>query len=268
MCTVTAVLLQGGACCSIGDAPVLRVICNRDEARARADAIPPLRREFADRTAILPIDPLSQGTWIGVNDAGLVLCLLNASLQGPFLAPSRPLRSRGDIIPSLLDCDSVAEIVARVDRVNPHDFPPFRLLAITRDHLAVLASDHSTLRVQHAQPMVDPFFITSSSLGDEIVEMPRRKLFYEVLRTAPDLEAAQSQFHTHQWPGRLHLSVQMARADARTVSRTVVEVASGYARMTYHSVTDSPLAQNAPRQDSSALAAPMTLKLCAAGAAA
>jgi len=267
MCTVTAVLLHGGDCRSIGDAPVLRVICNRDEARTRADAIPPLRREFADRTAILPIDPLSQGTWIGVNDAGLVLCLLNASSMRPSVR-SRPLRSRGDIVPSLLDCDSVAEVVARADRINPLEFPPFRLLAITRDQLAVLAADQSTLNVQYTRPMADPFFITSSSLGDEIVEMPRRQLFGDLVLTAPDLAAAQHTFHAHQWPGRLHLSVQMSRADARTVSRTVVEVAGSYARMIYHSVPDGPLAPNAPRQDSPGLAAPMTLKLCAAGAAA
>jgi hypothetical protein len=60
----------------------------------------------------------------------------------------------------------------------------------------------------------------------------------------------------------------MARADARTVSRAVVEVASGYARMTYHSVLDSQLAQNSSCQNVPALAAPMTLKLCGAGAAA
>jgi hypothetical protein len=48
--------------------------------------------------------------------------------------------------------------------------------------------------------------------------------------------AAQDAFHRHSWEGREHVSVQMSRAEARTVSRTTVELSRRGARMTYERV--------------------------------
>jgi len=265
MCTVTAVLLAQDAGRSFTGAPVLRVICNRDEKRTRTEAIPPVCRRFADRTAILPIDPLSRGTWVGVNDAGLVLCLLNASAP-PIPKLGAALRSRGDIIPSLLHCESVAEVANRIDCIDPQQFPPFRLLAVSRDQRAVMTADRSQIRVQPTRSMNDPCMLTSSSLGDELVDIPRRELFRELLRSSQDLAGAQHRFHTHRWPDRPHLSVHMSRPDARTVSRTIVEVAGGYVRMTYHALLDIQPSRNQALPDASPVAVPQTVELCPAGA--
>jgi hypothetical protein len=223
--------------------------------------MPPVWREFGGRAAILPIDPLSGGTWIGVNDAGLVLCLLNATNRDLAALP-RPgaLRSRGEIIPSLLDCVAVGEAIGRAARLDCTEFPPFRLVAAGRTHVGVLASSGRIPTVQRVSPIRKPFLITSSGLGDELVDRPRRALFREFLRTSESPHLAQNRFHTHQWPDRAHLSVLMSRADARTVSRTIVELGADFARMTYFALTEAPT----PQQP----AGSMTLELSRRGASA
>ena len=77
--------------------------------------------------------------------------------------------------------------------------------------------------------------LTSSGLGDHLVEGPRRTLFDA---DPPRTAAAQDAFHRHRWADRLPLSVAMHRDDARTVSRTVVEVTPEAVTMTYTPVRD------------------------------
>jgi hypothetical protein len=76
---------------------------------------------------------------------------------------------------------------------------------------------------------------TSSSLGDALVEGPRRTLFRRFFRGTSQAAAAQDAFHDHQWPGREDVSVRMQRAGASTVSRTTVEVSASFATMIYTS---------------------------------
>ncbi len=268
MCTVSAILHPGffgriaNETSRSDSARVLRIVCNRDEKRTRTEALPPICRECGDRTAILPIDPLSRGTWIGVNDAGLALCLLNATVRGgrEMTAAGRTglLRSRGEIIPSLLDCETVSEAIGRAVRLESREFPPFRLIAASRTHLGMVASDQKSLCVQQLRPLQTHFMATSSSLGDELVDPVRRELFGELLHKSNDACEAQQRFHSHQWPDRKHLSVLMARPDARTVSRTIVEVGSDFARLTYCSLAEVQAPLSAPES--------MTLELATAEA--
>jgi hypothetical protein len=80
-----------------------------------------------------------------------------------------------------------------------------------------------------------PLLFTSSGLGDHLVEGVRCELFDEFF-TGPveSWEAAQDAFHRHRWPGREHLSVNMARPDGRTVSHAVIELREANAVFNYH----------------------------------
>ena len=55
----------------------VRIVCNRDESRLRPAARPPELRRFGQHQALMPIDPISDGTWIGVSDAPLAAVLMN-----------------------------------------------------------------------------------------------------------------------------------------------------------------------------------------------
>lgn len=232
MCTLTAIQPE-----SRGDeTPLFRVVVNRDEQRTRAEALPPRVARTGDHDAIYPIDPASRGTWIGVNTAGLVLAVLNSN---PISRPAnRPgLRSRGEIVPALLACDSVTAALAAASEIPAHEFPPFRLVAIERDRLGVVLGDSQRTTVQTLRRFDTPFLATSSGLGDHVVEQPRRDLFNAtLLRGVSDIADRQDAFHRHCWPDRHHVSVEMSRSDARTVSRTVVEVFRDSVRLTYRAL--------------------------------
>ena len=224
MCTVTIVPYDDG----------FRLVCNRDERRDRPAAIPPMNRRQSHRTAIYPQDPLGRGTWVGGNDAGLVAALLNRSINAGAPGGKGPLRSRGLIIPELLDASSVAEAVDMAADLNPAQFNPFRLVVAERMVACVLTSDGLTLSVE-TPAVTRPLMLTSSSLGDDLVFAPRQLLFEElVMQHDGAWLERQAEFHDHQWPTHPEISVRMERADARTVSRTVVNVISRGMELDYH----------------------------------
>lgn len=209
-----------------------RLAFNRDESRTRAAALPPEPRRFGRRHAMMPIDPASGGTWIAVNDAGLVLALLNVSL--PNREVNRARRSRGGIIPDLLHHASLGDVAKQVESLAFDQFPPFRLVAIHDLQLSDWKSDGSRLTASGGQPIARPLLFTSSGLGDHLVEQPRRELFERMFERDDDWEQRQDQFHRHSWPDRPHLSVCMRRSDACTVSHTLIERDPRGAWMSYY----------------------------------
>lgn len=199
--------------------------------------------------AILPIDEISNGTWIAVNDAGLTLTLLNVYQPLERVeSPAAPIRmstvadpagatprSRGTIIPALLHLGSVAAIAEKIGSVlNPAHFPPFRLIAVDAQSVIDARGDGNGLHVRVVPRHTEPLLFTSSGLGDHIVEGPRRALFAEYFQDGRNWPAQQEAYHRHSWPDRRDISVCMRREKARTVSYTVVEVTPGKVTMHYH----------------------------------
>ncbi len=236
MCTMTIVPLP---------ADRVRVAFNRDENRDRPAAKPPVRRRIGEREALLPIDPISDGTWIAANDAGLILALLNGNPPQP--VRGKAARSRGEIVPELISCDSPADALERFDRkLRPADFAPFRLVLFGRGLLADIRWDGNQSMISNRLLGGSPVLFTSSGLGDHLVEGPRRELFELHFENAADPVAAQDAFHAHRWPGREHLSVNMARVDARTVSRTVIARDDDAIQFDYFTDADSTDRESLP----------------------
>jgi uncharacterized protein with NRDE domain len=213
MCTVTIVPHAQG----------FRLMCNRDEQRTRAAALPPawqvVRAGARAARAVFPRDPQGGGTWIGANEYGLVVALLNRSgTEPPGDADARP--SRGVIVRDLMSERDLDMALQRVGALNVSRYRPFHLVVADRSG-AAFASAGSIARLR----LWSPLMFTSSSLGDGAAERMRRPLFDRLMSTAADrwLEA-QSAFHRHQWHTCPDLSVLMSRADAATVSRTTVDV--------------------------------------------
>jgi len=216
MCTVTIVPYQDG----------FRLVCNRDERRDRQIALPPSVRRLASVSAAYPSDPEGGGTWVGLNDAGVVATLLNRTVDTVADRDSVGSSSRGLIVPRLLRCRSLIEALDQVAALDVTQFRLFRLLVVQRMAAAVVTSDGASVSLE-TMTLSQPIMLTSSSLGDAFVELPRRRLFERmVLSGEPQWLRAQRTFHAHQWPSRQEISVRMERADARTVSRTVISVTS------------------------------------------
>ncbi|MDX2197351.1 MAG: NRDE family protein [Phycisphaerae bacterium] len=249
MCTVTVVPL-GGAAQAGWDA--YRLACNRDEQRTRPPAAGPRPQHAGALRAIWPVDPVGGGTWVGANECGVVLSLLNRNIEpaGPHRNED-PRESRGAIIPAALEQPSLAAVARFLkEEIDPKRYPPFRLIGVDGINSLVCEGTGATLRVEVAPLGSAPLFITSSGLGDALVEGPRRALFNEWFfaegesvaggASAPaqpramSITQRQDAFHRHSWPDRTHLSVCMRRDAARTVSFTAVTVSPDVLEFHYH----------------------------------
>ncbi len=250
MCTLTLIPLTTDAGSGV------RVACNRDESRARPPALPPEVRLAEGRQIIMPIDPVSDGTWIGASDAGLVAALLNAypaRFAAAALAPGKnPPASRGTIIPVLLGSGSLDELIERATRIDASRFAPFRLVLADSREVAELAWGSPSVELISRDLLTGPRMFTSSGLGDELVDRPRRELFRTWFHEPINWPAEQNAFHRHRWPDAPGVSVCMSRDEARTVSYTVVEISSRAATLSYY-----PLP---PNQPSAAIVASVDLK--------
>jgi len=182
------------------------------------------------REAVMPIDRLTGGTWIAANDAGLTLALLNASGG----VRSGPRSSRGRIVPSLLHHATAGEAGREASAsIDPGRYLPFRLLITDGLWLVEVASDGARLLRRTSRLGRHPLLFTSSGLGDQMVEGPRRRLFEAFFLRTTDRAKLQDAFHRHSWADRPHLSVRMERPGARTVSHTLIEVRGGVVRMSH-----------------------------------
>ena len=225
MCTLSVVPAGDG----------FRVACNRDERRTRPIALPPQIRWVVDRRTLWPCDPQSGGTWIGVNDSGLAMALLNRSVSAD--APPPPALSRGTLIPQLLGAASLETAVERARAAlkpsgGKRRFEPFTLVMLHRGRAAVVEHRAGVPEVV-VRSLGRPLLFTSSSLGDHLVDGPRRQLFAALIGSSPRPIDAQARFHRHRWPDRPDVSVCMARPDAMTVSHTVVDVSTGKVTIGY-----------------------------------
>jgi Transport and Golgi organisation 2 len=233
VCTVTIVPAAGG----------FRLSCNRDERRDRPRASPPEAHAMGRHVATFPTDPTGGGTWVGVNDAGLAAAVLNRTPSPPAPRRREGLRSRGLIIPALMDRTSLAEALEAAAALSPGAFDMFRLVLAQGDTAAVVTSDGAAFSIAISS-LTQPIMLTSSSLGDAVVEEPRRLLFERLFACdAKRWLGAQRRFHRHQWHSRQHLSVRMERADARTVSRTDIDVRSRRIDLRYCPIEDGESAE-------------------------
>ena len=245
MCTVTVIPARTVADGAGGAATPLRVVVNRDELRTRPPALPPERVRLGDRGAVMPIDPRSRGTWVAASDAGLIACLLNASPAGASVGgilnaiTADPPASRGEIIPRILTAPDIRSALKLTAAIDPVRYPPFRLLVLDAQSVFTAASDGARITLAPTAVLAGPLMVTSSGLGDHLVESPRRALYDHLLAEHADPLDAQARFHTDHAPGRAHLSVLMSRPDARTVSKTLLDLHRSYTVMRYIAIDDA-----------------------------
>jgi hypothetical protein len=227
MCTVTVVPYHDGS------GTGFRIACNRDESNNRPAAQSPRPRRFGDRTAILPIDPISDGTWIAVNDAGLAMVLLNRNPPSEKTWQPASYPSRGTIIPALLHCDDLHQAKRLACALVTNAIAPFRLILAGQGEVAEVSVYQSKQLLVERNHVDFPLMFTSSGLGDDVVEAPRRRLFQEWFRIKDDWLEQQDRFHRHSWADKKHISVCMRRDDARTVSYTVIDLRTDSATMAH-----------------------------------
>ena len=138
------------------------------------------------------------------------------------------LVSRGTIIPALIDCQGIEEVVDRLSEMDVERFAPFRMLAVDligneggRVSPRMLVLDWTREELAVETHLDGPVCLVSSGLGDSAVA-PRLELFKEMLVDGGLSATNQDAFHDHRWPDLPEISVMMSRDEAWTESVTTV----------------------------------------------
>ncbi len=117
MCTVIVLRRKGH------DWPVL-IAANRDEMSDRPWRPP--GRHWPDRPEVVGgLDALSGGSWLGINEDGVVAAVLN---RHGTLGPAPGKRSRGELVLEALDHADAAAAAGALADLNPAAYRPFNLV--------------------------------------------------------------------------------------------------------------------------------------------
>jgi hypothetical protein len=162
----------------------LIVAGNRDEMKVRPWSAP--GRHWPDRPNIVGArDDLAGGSWIGLNDTGVIACVLN---RRGTLGPADGKRSRGELVLDALDHGDARDAAEMFGHLDAGAYRPFNLfVGDDRDAFWVRATGTGA-------PVVTPIpegvsLLTAFDLNDPA--SPRTKHFLPLFRTmpAPDPEA-------------------------------------------------------------------------------
>jgi uncharacterized protein with NRDE domain len=212
MCTVSWFRHEGG----------YFLTSNRDERYTRKRADGPFSNSLRGVSYIAPIDGDHGGSWIGVNEFGLTLCLLNRYRSSP--AGQQLFTSRGLLLTNLIDCHSASEVIERLSASALETFRPFTMLVVgvigeTNLFEWTGATASARFEVDALCPLI------SSSFSEPEVHEHRIKEFQQLLTEHGSVdETVLDRFHRSHRPEAGPFSVCMHRADAATMSMSTVKV--------------------------------------------
>ena len=221
MCTVTFIARRNGYALGM----------NRDEKLTRPAGLPPRLTHFNGRKIIAPSEP-SGGTWIGVNDSGATLALINwysvtARVAGRAV-------SRGEVVKLALSSDSPVEVEAVLAKLPLVQVNPFRLIGVFPSHKAVVEWRWNLQHLDRCEPRWCTNIWISSGFDESGAQQTRGKIFREARRqTSADGTDWLRRLHCSHGPERGPYATCMHREDAATVSYTEVRVSRHKATMRY-----------------------------------
>ena len=164
------------------DWPLL-IAANRDELLSRRSRPP--ARHWPDRPDVVAgLDEDAGGSWLGVNDHGLVAAVLN---RAGTLGPAAGKRSRGELVLEALDHAEAGEAAGALADLHPDAYRPFNLLiAGPRDAYWVRHGGDGEVRVH---PITAGLHMLTSGDLDDVGESRVRR-FLPLFRDAALPDAA------------------------------------------------------------------------------
>lgn len=122
--------------------PVL-IAANRDEMGGRPSAAP--ARHWADRPEVVAgLDRLAGGTWMGINDHGVMAAVLN---RHNTLGPLAGFRSRGELPLEALDHADAQAAAEALGHLDPRAYRSFNMVLADNRDAYWLRSDGATIAV-------------------------------------------------------------------------------------------------------------------------
>ena len=150
---------------------------NRDEMRDRPWRPP--ARHWADRPNVVAgLDKLGGGSWLGINDEGVVATVLN---RVGTLGPLAGKRSRGELVLEALDHADAVAAVGALAHLDARSYRPFNMVIADNRDAFWLRADGETAR---AIPLNEGIsMLTAFELNDSADA--RIRTFLPAFRAAP-----------------------------------------------------------------------------------
>lgn len=221
MCTVTFIPRDSGYALGM----------NRDEKRERLTARPPSRLRLEGLTLLCPSEP-NGGTWVGVNDTGSTLALVNwySVLER---VTEQPV-SRGEVVKQVLTADSAASVDTALAQLPIARLNPFRLIGVFPASETVVEWRWNLWRIERVAHDWRMNTWISSGFDEPGARQTRGNTFREALRQrSVGSSSWLRRLHCSHAPERGPYSTCMHRDDAATVSYTEVTVRRQVAILRY-----------------------------------
>lgn len=219
MCTVTFIARRNGYTLGM----------NRDEKLTRVAGLPPRLTHIKERAILSPCEP-NGGTWIGVNDTGMTLALINwysitNRVTGNVL-------SRGEVVKSSLVASSSAALDKTLKQLPLTRVNPFRLIGILPADRVVIEWRWNLSHLKRRAHRWQTNTWISSGFDEPGAQKIRGKVFREALRqqSADSLDRLRRLHRSHGSEPSPY-SHCMHRADAATVSYTEIAISHRFATM-------------------------------------
>ena len=172
------------------DWPVL-LCANRDEMSQRP-WLPP-GRHWPDRPWVVAgLDQQAGGSWLGLNDHGLIAGIMNRPQS---LGPAAGKRSRGELVLDALDHADAREAAAAFAELDPEAYRPFNL--ILADNTEAFWVRHAGARIDSAPVPPGLSMLTAHDLNDAAGSR-RIAHFLPLFRTAPAPDPAAGDWRAWQ----------------------------------------------------------------------
>lgn len=230
---------------------------NRDERRTRQLAILPQATGAGTLEAVYPRED-GGGTWIAANALGIAFALLNRN-SNP--GSGAKLRTRGEVIPALLESANMREAAAIIQRMDLRGMFPFRMIGFFPREASLAQWNWDSRRIELFKLPWQARHWFSSGISDELAREVRGLTCSNAWRH-PNAGSDEwlRQLHSSHVPARGSFSVCMHRPDAATVSYTEIAYEGVTITMRYH--------EGQPCQESGRFHAEVTLRAPAAAVAA
>ena len=211
------------------------VLFNRDESRKRSAAQPPRLRERQNVSYLSPQDPDGGGTWIWVNQAGIIGCILN-NYEAPVLNQN-PV-SRGLLLDSLAHHTAIEALEQTIEAIDCTAYLGFHLFGCDSREVFMYSWDGSRLTRKSGEALSCP--VTTSGYRPEEVVGYRQELFdRQVGPDGPGYPEKLEHFHTYHDKDLPTHSPLMVRSETRTVSHSHIWVEPELITFSYRAVAEN-----------------------------
>jgi len=207
----------------------------RDENVNRSEALPPNIYQQNQINFIAPKDGLADGSWIGLNENGSTIVLLNGGFTN-HIPKEKYSESRGTIVTSMLTLINPVEYWnnKEMDNIAPHT-----LILYLNDQLCQLVWDGKE-KNKYLLDRNKPYIWSSATLYNQRASKHRKNLFEEWLQTNPIFNKHSLLKFFRERTDNLNGFIIKRDNEIHTLSYSFIELQKGKkAKLDYHDLRNN-----------------------------